>query len=65
MSAATLIDTWAKMSFNINFCLREIIEEVPRVGRLLQVCVIIYVSIVFLSVREMCVVSCPLVSPPP
>ena len=64
MSAATLIDTWAKMSFNINFCLREIIEEVPRVGRLLQVCVIIYVSIVFLSVREMCVVSCPLVPPP-
>ena len=36
MSAAILIDCFCKLNFNINFCLREICEEVPRIAKLLE-----------------------------
>jgi ABC-type multidrug transport system fused ATPase/permease subunit len=36
MSAGMLIDCFCKLNFNVNFCLREIMEELPRMARLLE-----------------------------
>jgi ATP-binding cassette subfamily B protein len=36
MSVSALIDTWCKLNFNVCFCLREVIEEVPRMSKILE-----------------------------
>ena len=36
MKPAALIDTWAKLSFNVNFALRQLIEQIPRTRRILE-----------------------------
>ena len=36
MTAGQLIDNFIKLNFHVNFCLREVLEELPRVSRLLE-----------------------------
>lgn len=36
LSAGQLIDCFCKLNFNVNFCLREILEQLPRIARLLE-----------------------------
>jgi ABC-type multidrug transport system fused ATPase/permease subunit len=36
MTVSQLVDTWCKLNFNICFCLRHFIEELPRMGKLLH-----------------------------
>ena len=36
LSAGQLIDCFCKLNFNVNFCLRESLEQLPRMARLLE-----------------------------
>ena len=36
LQVGTLIDCFCKLNFNVNFCLREILEQLPRMARLLE-----------------------------
>lgn len=34
MTVSELVDIWVKLNFHINFCFREIVEELPRMSKL-------------------------------